>query len=234
MVLGGIDHSYDYENRIEFWSPDEGSCLLHSYPRGMWEPTTNIVSDQPITCFLNSCELFRDGSWDHLTDTRARRWGHSSAVHNDRVLLIGGSGWDDQQTDNWSTEWIHASGYSQPGPFNVSHGDGHCTIQVSTDLIVVTGGWVKEGGLTQDLVTEFHLSGDTSKTPLTRMINARSDHACGVYQEAGGQKVRVLWRQYLPDRWDLSDPHTFATCRLCNVIPTGTSFDWRAIQQHQQ
>ena len=29
-------------------------------------------------------------------------------------------------------------------------------------------------------------------------------------------------------------PHTFATCRLCNVIPTGTSFDWRGIQQHQQ
>ena len=142
-------------------------------------------------------------------------------MHNDRVLLIGGSSWDDQQTDNWSTEWIHASGYSQPGPFNVSHGDGHCTIQVSTDVIVVTGGWVKEGGLTQDLVTEFHLSGDTSKTPLTRMINARSDHACGVYQEAEFIDVNIF-------QIDLISVTHIPTYICYFVIPTGTSFDWRA------
>ena len=32
LVLGGIDYSYDYENRIEFWSPEEGSCLLIKCP----------------------------------------------------------------------------------------------------------------------------------------------------------------------------------------------------------
>ena len=206
LVLGGFGQAYDYENRVEFWSPEEGSCLLHSYPRGMDDPTVNIISEQIVACHDYSCDLFREGSWHHHTDTRERRnWG-SSAVHDDRVLLIGGVHEEDQ-TDNWSTEWIHIAGYSQPGPFQVSHGPGHCTIQVSTDVIVVTGGWVKEGGLTQDLVTEFRLTGDTTKTPLTRMINARSDHACGVYQEAGGQKGGVHWRKYLPDRFDLSDPH---------------------------
>ena len=100
---------------------------------------------------------------------------------NDRILLIGGY-------DSSSTEWISLDGSpSKPGPFDVRHGSDHCTIQLSSDLIVVTGGW----GDTGDLVTSYHLSGDGDETPLTPMGQGRGAHACGVYQDAG-QQVRKL------------------------------------------
>ena len=107
---------------------------------------------------------------------------HSSAVKDDdRILLIGGLG-------SSSTEWISVDGSpSQPGPFNVRHQSRHCTIQLSSDLIVVTGG---EG--TYDFVTSYHLSGNGDETALTSMNQGRKLHACGVYQDAGGQQVRRL------------------------------------------
>ena len=117
-----------------------------------------------------------------MVDTSSTRWFHSSAVKNDdRIILIGGFA-------SSSTEWISVDGSpSQPGPFNVRHGLAHCTIQVSSDLIVVTGG---QG--TYDLVTSYHLSGNGDETPLTPMNQGRDEHACGVYQDAGGQQVRRL------------------------------------------
>ena len=107
---------------------------------------------------------------------------HSSAVKDDdRILLIGGS-------ESRSTEWISVDGSpSQPGPFDVRHGQKHCTIQLSSDLILVTG-----GSGTFAFVTSYHLSGNGDETPLTPMKQGRAQHACGVYQDAGGQQVRRL------------------------------------------
>ena len=79
-------------------------------------------------------------------------------------------------------------GPSKQGSFNVRHGDSHCTIQVSSDLIVVTGGFN-----TYDYVTEYQLTGDATETVMTSLINGRWSHACGVYREAGGQQVRISW-----------------------------------------
>ena len=102
-------------------------------------------------------------------------------MREDRILLIGGS-------YSSSTEWISVDGSpSQPGPFDVRHGWGHCTIQLSSDLILVTGGVD-----TYDLVTIYQLTGNGDETPLTPMNQGRDDHACGVYQDAGGQQVRRL------------------------------------------
>ena len=86
------------------------------------------------------------------------------------------------------TEWISMDGsLSQSGPFDVRHGSDHCTIQLSSDLIVVTG-----GEDTGKLVTSYHLTGNGDETPLTPMNQRRDSHACGVYQDAGGQQVRRL------------------------------------------
>ena len=110
----------------------------------------------------------------------SRRTQHSSAQRDDRILLIGGH-------DSNSTEWIPTDGGSPtPGPFDIRHGGEHCTIQVSSDLIVVTGG---QDSLSY--VTEYQLTGDATGTAMTPLIYARSGHACGVYQEAGGQQVRI-------------------------------------------
>ena len=106
----------------------------------------------------------------------------NTAQHEDRILLIGGS-------DSSSTEWIATDGGdSQIGPWVVRHGYKHCTIQVSSDLIVVTGGYS-----TWDYVTEYQLTGDATETVMTSLINGRYSHACGVYREAGGQQVRISW-----------------------------------------
>ena len=77
-------------------------------------------------------------------DTRSRRKFHSSARNGNRLLLIGGFG-------SRSTEWIPLDGSpSQPGPFDVRHGEDHCTAQISEDLVVVSGG---DGSF--DLVSSF-------------------------------------------------------------------------------
>ena len=117
-----------------------------------------------------------------MVDTSPRRTAHSSAVKDDdRILLIGGA-------YSNSTEWILADGSpSQPGPFDVRHGLHHCTIQLSSDLILVTGGY----RISQEFVTRYHLSGDGDETPLTSLKQGRYGHACGVYQDAG-QQVRTL------------------------------------------
>ena len=147
-------------------------------------PTANLVSGRLVACYDDSCEIYNGGGeWQRLVDTSSRRELHSSAVREDekRILLIGGQ-------YSRSTEWISVDGSpSQPGPFNVRHGEQHCTILISSDLILVTGGYN-----TFDRVTSYQLSGNGDETPLTPMNQGRYDHACGVYQDAGGQQVRRL------------------------------------------
>ena len=145
-------------------------------------PTANLVSGQLVACYDDSCEIYNGGGeWTHLVDTISYRAYHSSAVKDDRILLIGGA-------FSRSTEWIPVDGSpSQPGPFDVRHGEAHCTIQLSSDLIVVTG-----GGDYTDMVTVYQLTSNGDETPLTPMNQGRDEHACGVYQDAGGQQVRRL------------------------------------------
>ena len=98
-------------------------------------PTANFVSGQLVACQGDSCEIYNGGGeWVHLADTRSSREYHSSAVKDDEsILLIGGA-------FSTSTEWIWVDGSpSQPGPFDVRHGEMHCTAQLSEDLVVVSG-----------------------------------------------------------------------------------------------
>ena len=145
-------------------------------------PTANLVSGQLVACYGDTCEIFNGGGeWQHLANTSSTRQYHSSAVKDDddRILLIGG--WFSN-----STEWIPVDGSpSQPGPFEVRHGKNHCTVQMSADTIVVTGGFESE-----EYVTEYQLTGDGNETPLTSMrFGGRSHHACAAYMQAGGKQV---------------------------------------------
>ena len=158
----------------------------------MYSPTANFVAGQLVVCQDYYCEQYdyHNDGLTKFTDTRSIRNYHSSAQHEERILLIGG------YCSEGSTEWIPTDGGdSQIGPFVVRHAGGHCTIQVSSDLIVVT-----DGGLalypdypTLNYVTEYQLTGDAIETVMTSLINGRDRHACGVYQEAGGQQVRISW-----------------------------------------
>ena len=184
LVIGG----YLLYQSVELWSPsdpEEGNCQLKDYPREMESgPTANLVSGQLVACYGDSCEIYNGGGeWQHLANTSSTRQYHSSAVKDDddRILLIGG--WFSN-----STEWIPVDGSpSQPGPFHVRHGHSHCTVQLSSNLILVTG-----GDSSYNFVTSYHLSGNGDETPLTSLKQGRRKHACGVYQDAGGQQVRRL------------------------------------------
>ena len=118
---------------------------------------------------------------DALVGHHLNKGYYTSAVREERILLIGGR-------HSRSTEWISVDGSpSQPGPFDVRHGRLHCTIQLSSELILLTG-----GSGTYDRVTSYQLSGNGDETPLTPLNQGRLAHACGVYQDAGGQQVRRL------------------------------------------
>ena len=154
-------------------------------------PTVNLVSDRLVACYLNTCEIFQDGTWKHLQNTTVTRVGHSIAASKDAILLIGGI-----MTDNIghylsptvytnTTEWIPVDGSAaRQGPFTVGHGHDHCTIQLSADIIVVTG-----GAYTWHYVTEYQLA-DGKETILTSLQQPRYTHACGFYQETGGNQVQ--------------------------------------------
>ena len=148
-------------------------------------PTANFVSGQLVACHGDSCEIYNGGGeWKHLVNTSSTRKYHTSAENENRILLIGGL----PNPPRSSTEWIPLDGSpSQPGPFNVRHGMDHCTIQLSSDLIVVTGGFK-----TEEYVTRYHLSGNGDEAALTPLKQGRIGQACGVYQDAGGQQVRRL------------------------------------------
>ena len=184
LVIRGWSSSADQS--VEFWSaadPEQGSCVLNNYPREMDDgPTVNLVSGCLVACFEYTCEIYHEGSWQHLQDTTVSRTEHSSATTQDSVLLIGG--WN----SNRSTEWIPVDGSAaHQGPFIVRHGHGHCTIQSSDDIIVVTGGRT-EVGKTDHYATQYNLV-DGTETPLTSLGQPRFRHACGVYQDGGGQQV---------------------------------------------
>merc|ERR1711971_284353 len=175
LLIGGLTSSAS----VEFWStsnPEEASCELGDFPREISQgPTANLVSGQLVVCYGDSCEIYNDGTWSHLAQTMHPREGHSSAVLNDeKILLIGG-----QDSRSTESEWIPVDGSpAQPGPFDVRHGARHCSVQIDSDVIIVTGGFN-----TEDYVTKYQLT-DGTETPLTPMTQARQQHACGVYQGA--------------------------------------------------
>lgn len=174
LVIGGSRTP----SAVEFWSStnaDQESCQLSDYPREMNFPTVNIVGNNKlIACYSTSCDIYQDGAWEHLQDTIYPRTSHSAVEYREKLLLIGG-----QYSD--STEFIPNDG--SPGPFTVRHGRQHCTMKISEEVIVVTGGLG-----TYNLVTEYQLS-DGRETALTNLTEGRDLHACGVYKDADGQQV---------------------------------------------
>ena len=171
---------------VEFWSavnPDEGSCVTADYPREMnYGPTANFVAGQLVVCGENRCDVYVAGQWVFLVTTLAEYKYHSSVVRGDRILLIGGE-------RSKTTEWISLDGSSpETGPFKTRHGGLQCTIQVSSDIVIMLSGWGSGGK-----VTEYRLDVPNEGTPLTdRLDDQTRNAACGVYQNVAGQQVKLL------------------------------------------
>ena len=185
LIIGGEGPSSSNPRQsVEFWSDTEESCVLNNYPKYMdIGPTAQFVSDQLIACYTDSCEIYTHGfGWNHLVQTTTYRKNPSSAQNGTAMLLIGASG---GSYNKHSTEWIPVDGSpAQPGTFNVRHGSAHCTIQLSSNHILLTGGYE-----TEDYVTGYQLDAlDGEMTLFNGMKHGRWGHACGAYQ-AGGQQV---------------------------------------------
>ena len=89
------------------------------------------------------------------------------------------------KSDSAAAVWVPLDGSpTEPGPI-IRHGEYHCTIQMSNDIFIVTG-----GHQTEERVTEYNLSAGTEIQ--LNNIEKRSDHACGAFQDANGQQVRNL------------------------------------------
>ena len=111
----------------------------------------------------------------------ARRRYHTGVATKDAVLLIGG------KDSGHTTEWIYVNGSAaQGGPFAVRHGQDHCTVKISADAVIVTGGW-----LTENYVTLYSLA-EESEHPLSPLGQPRWGHACSVYQDTTGQQVSKM------------------------------------------
>ena len=104
----------------------------------------------PITCYMNSCDLLSPNlGWEEwMASTLHSRRFHSSSVTNQGILLIGGD--DSPETSEllpWGTNQSIPS-ISLPPPGR----SRHCTIQISQDVIILTGGNLPQ---TSKLVTEI-------------------------------------------------------------------------------
>ena len=149
-------------------------------------PTVNLVNGSLVACFSYTCEIYQDGSWQHLQDTTVSRRYHSSVATEDAVLLIGGYGLK-------TTEWVPV-GPTSPAkrePFSIRHGLDHCTIKTSADVIVVTGGYCSDV-FCHEMVTQYQIH-DGTETILTPMGQPRYHHACGVYLDANNQQVSKMF-----------------------------------------
>ena len=182
---------YSGPKSVEFWSasnPEQGSCVLNNYPREMKEGSTvDLVNGSLVACYLDTCEIYQNGSWQHLHNTTVSREYHSSVTTDDALLLIGGGGPTAEGPGgpvSKTAEWISLNGSAaQREMFTVRHGPSHCTIKISDDVIVLTG-----GSDTEDFVTQYKLS-DGTETLLTSPRQGREKHACGVYLDAKDQQV---------------------------------------------
>merc|ERR1712154_504019 len=85
----------------------------------------------------------------------------------------------------------------------------------------ITGGYD-----TYDRVTSYQLTGNGDETPLTPMNQGRADHACGVYQDAGGQQVILVTGGQTSSLSYLSSTEVA-------VYSIGSQLAWREVEGEQ-
>ena len=69
-------------------------------------PTVNLVSGRNE----DTCEIYQEGSWQHLQRTTATRKYQSSGTTEEAVLLIGGYTDDSSDHSEHTTKWIPVDG----------------------------------------------------------------------------------------------------------------------------
>jgi hypothetical protein len=155
----------------------------------MHEPTVDTVAGRVLACYGASCLELTGSGWEAGPSTLYSRVGHTSAVTAEGLLLVGGHGGMDSTT---TTELLPAEGGPSKEGFTLQLGrQFHCSIQLSADTIVLTGGHT-----TGSLVTEHSglgTGGEVTTRELPALLTPRALHACGVYTVGGTQVGRKIY-----------------------------------------
>ena len=144
-------------------------------------PTINVVLGNLVVCHRGACLIYTNGSWRHLQNMMEDRIWQSSASTSVAVLLLGGYSFSSGQGSILTTELIPLDGSAAfEGPFKIRHSWDHCTIQISEDIFILTG-----GRYTSNLVTEYTMTG--KERQMSSLLLGRAGHACSTYYNQGTQ-----------------------------------------------
>ena len=195
MIAGG--YTVDgWQNSVSLWAPQKKQCSLPSLPpspnssRGWIFFTIDWIESHEtlVACLVLHCIQFKSGKWSNLGNMTHRRFHHTSAVIGNHLLLVGGSSDDSGMTPQNTTEYISfEDGTSVEGPQMVFARDGHCSIQVDSSTIILTGGRT-EDTIVNSVVqySELGVNKQSTSTELSLMKKARALHACGQYKRSKG------------------------------------------------
>jgi hypothetical protein len=143
-------------------------------------PTVDTLKGRVLACYYDSCLELTGSGWEAGPSTLHRRTRHTSAVTAEGLVLVGGK---DSPT---TTELLPAEGGpSREGVLLQPGRQQHCSIQLSANTIVLTGGVG-----TESLVTEHSglgTGGEVTTRELPALLTRRYSHACGVYTVGGTQ-----------------------------------------------
>ena len=183
--------SVQSDRRVEFWN-ENILCSLPDLRRELpesWQgfPSITFIGETIVACYVEACDKLEEGASVKMADTLHNRTGHSTAIVDNKLLLVGGF-----RSPN-TTEMIAVPGGEVEESFNLL-GEGikdHCSIQTSKYVTVLTGGYWRSGGSYQ--VTEFSgLNGVVTRQSLPGLNRARTNHACGQYLSGQSQVISTL------------------------------------------
>ena len=205
MIAGGHSDNVQVNRSVTLWAPQRKQCSLPSLPPStppVWYDWMDHTIDWvekygklvACTCLGSDnnqciCVQFKSGNWTHLGNMTHERFYHTSAVIGNHVLLVGGASSAIGDPQN-STEYMSIeNGTSIEGPPMVHARLAHCSIQVDSSTIILTGGQTGTDGSTVDSVVQYSELGvdkQPTTTELSPMKKARTGHACGEFKRSKG------------------------------------------------
>jgi len=165
-------------NSAQIWTKDSGSCVLPPLLATESGHTVDSVSGSLVDCHGTTCnQLTPEEGWEEVVRLLEPRLGHTSAVISDDLLLLLGG-----QDSSDTTELVDVAKGETTASFTLQPGrQFHCSVQLTSDTVVLTGGLG-----TETLVTEFSNLGQTepSVKELPGLQDGRRAHACGSFTVA--------------------------------------------------
>merc|ERR1719367_417836 len=165
-------------NSAQIWTKDSGSCALPSLLASESGHTVDLVSSSLVDCHGTTCNrLTPSEGWEEVVRLKEGRLGHTSAIISDDLLLLVGG-----QESSDTTEIVDVAKGESRASFTLQPGrQFHCSVQLASDTLVLTGGLG-----TENLVTQFSSLGESE--PLVKELpglqDSRRAHACGSYTVA--------------------------------------------------